>query len=284
MLQTLTGNIWTHKTVVDYSQLLSIGPNVTLNENITTNSGGGNYHISTPTPINLTGMTAVCISGGSHVGETAVVSAYTPNTSVIAFSPDFSPTLDTTCVIQFQQWHSYSDIFLFGIPANHIIVGTKITTLTSFNAGTEVSSGQPNRVFVVIGESNLFPVPINGGDLICTSIHSTYGISNLTVPVGTDNTYEYGSFRWFTTSAPGTATYARNALPPGTVGSPLTTGSYCAPTRLEARDIIARFCILDWEDNSDQLSQNVLKLESEWNFNSNVTAGTVEIAVQYMAI
>lgn len=276
MLQTITGNIWTHKVVVDFTQLQTGSPDIVLNESITTNSGGGNYHISTPTPINLTGMTATVITG-TGIGETATVDSYTPNTSVIHFSPDFSPTtLDTTSVIQFTRYNSYRDIFLFGIPANHIIVSTKLTTLISFNAGMLMSD--QNSVYVFIGDGDMFPTPINAHDTLVTSIYGTYGVSNLTIPTGSGDSYEYGTFRWFTVSAPGDVTYARNPLP----GNP-TTGSYCVPHRLDARDLFCRFCIFDVTDNS-YLSSNVPGMNLNWNFNSNVTSGTVEIAVQYMVV
>jgi len=75
------------------------------------------------------------------------------------------------------------------------------------------------------------------------------------------------------------------------LGSPSSTlGSYCVPTRLDARDITARFCILDYLDwqftspGNDFAAHNQARFESEWNFNNNVTSGTVEISVQYMSI
>ena len=276
MLQTITGNIWTHKVVVDFTQLQTGSPDIVLNESITTNSGGGNYHISTPTPINLTGMTATVISGAGF-GQTATVGSYTPNASVIYFHPDFSPTaLDTTSVIQFTRYNSYKDIFLFGLPANHIIVSTKLTTLVTFNAG--MLDTNQNSVYAFIGDGAMFPVPINAHDTLVTSIHGTYGVSNLTIPTGSDATYEYGTFRWFTVSAPGDVTYARNPLP----GNP-TTGAYCVPSRIDARDLFCRFCILDVNDNT-YLASDVPGLNLNWNFNSNVTSGVVELAVQYMAI
>jgi hypothetical protein len=275
MLQTLTGNIWTHKAVFDYTALQSGSPDFLLNESIVTNSTGGNYYISTPTPVNLSGMTATVISG-TGLGETATVgpSGYTPNTSVIYFPHDFSPTLDTTSVIQFQRYSSYKDIGLFALPTNHMITSVKITTLVSYNAGLHF--GQQNNVYVFIGDT--FPTPINHGDTVVTSIHGTYGVSNLTVPTGSDETYEYGSFRWFTVSSPGAATYARNLLSGNT-----NTGSYCIPTRVDGPQLYARFCIFDYTDNS-YLTSDVPKLNTNWNFNSNVTSGVAEIAIQYMAI
>jgi hypothetical protein len=222
------------------------------------------------------------VVSGTGSGSTNTVSDYVGSTQIFTTTTPWN--IDTTSTVSLTQYSSFKDIFLFGLPANHIIVSTKISTLTSFSAGVDVTSSYPNRVFVVLGEEDLFPLPEQAEDIICTSINSTYGIANLTIPAGVGDTYQYGSFLWFTTSAPGTATYARNALPPGTISSPLTIGAYCVPTRLDAHDIIARFCILDWGDNSDQLAQNILKLETEWNFNSNVTSGAVEITIQYMAI
>lgn len=227
-----------------------------------------------------TGMDLRVISG-TGTGNTNTVSGYQGSTNTFTVTNPW--VLDETSVVSLTEYNSFTDIFIVGIPANHIIVDTKITTLTTFNAGLD-SSGNQNRVFVVIGDSSILPAtPTTEETVICSNINGSYGIGNLTIPVGTDETYDYGSFRWFTTSAPGTSTYARNALPPGTISSPTTVGSYCVPTRLDARDITARFCILNEGANTD-LSNNIINLETGLNFNTNVTSGVAEIAIQYMVI
>ena len=190
------------------------------------------------------------------------------------FATNFSIPLDNTSVIQFQIWHSYKDVTLVGIPANHIITGVKVFTLASFTMDTTGYS-----VWTYIGNSNLLLTPVNAGDNLLTNVNSTYGMANLTIPSGNDDSYEYGSFRWFTFSAPGGPTYSRNQLP----GNP-TIGSYCLPQRLDAHDVIARFCILS-DTTSNPASPKLLDpIYDNMVFNYNVKAGDVEITVQYTAI
>jgi hypothetical protein len=390
LLPKLTGNIWTHKTVVDYTQLLNAQANFSQQANVVgvTNLSGTNYYTIapnnswsvgagtfivqfTPTAVSSTTLTigssiyftvpgsnadnfftgsTITVMTGAGVGETAVIIGYNGTTRVltlnktlatlpttsdniniyggvnqvgflngvgvqvksgtdigqdgiiatssspdangnvtVTFSPDFSPVLDTTSVLTFAQYYPWKDVLLFGIPANHVIIGTKIVTLSSFNAGN--LGGTPNSVFVFIGDSGVFPAnPSSTETVLVTNLNSTYGMSNLTIPTGAGDSYEYGSFRWFTISGPGTATYPYGRTS-NQLGSPATTyGSYCVPTRLDARDITARFCILDYQDwqytspGNDFAQYNQAKFESEWNFNANVVSGTVEITVQYMSL
>jgi hypothetical protein len=204
MLQTLTGNYWTHKTIVNYQQLQSDNP----------------------------------------------------------------PYLN------------YKDIILVGIPANHMITGVKIVTLSSFTAGE--LSGVPNTVWVLVGNSNIMLTPVSDGNsLIAPALPSTsdmtklYGMGNLTIPAGSGDSYESGSYRWFTTSAPGATTFSRFPVS----GYSTFQGAYCLPQRFDAHDVIARFCICDTTDPPSRP-----QYETEWSFNANVTTGDAEITVQYTAI
>jgi hypothetical protein len=292
LLPTLKGTIWTHKTVVNSSQLLSGSPDFTFTSTV----DGAQFHnatnltLTTSSTNDLTGMTATVIAG-TGLGETAVVQSASPNLKNIVFvSPGFTPTVPNgTSTIQFTQYNPYKDIMLFGIPANHIIVGVKIVTLTSFAAGN--LGGTPNSVFVFVGDSSVFPAsPSSTETVLVNNLNDTYGMSNLTIPTGSGDSYQYGSFRWFTFSGPGNTTYPFNRVS-NQLGSPSSTyGSYCIPKRLDARDIVARFCILDYQDwqysypGNDFAATNQAKFESEWNFNTNVTAGSVEITVQYMSL
>jgi hypothetical protein len=290
LLPTLKGNIWTHKAVIDYTQLFSAQADFSFTANVTSASSHTAFHISPTSTTNMSAMTAT-ITSGTGLGETATVQSYVPNTNnVTLVSPGFQPTSpDATSVVEFTQYNSYKDIMLFGIPANHIIVGVKIVTLSSFSAGS--LDGNPNSVFVFVGDSSAFPInPTSTEQTLVNNLNNTYGMSNLTIPSGSGDSYQYGSFRWFTFSGPGTTTYPYSRTS-NQLGSPSSTlGSYCVPTRLDARDITARFCILDYQDwvatypGNDFAAHNQARLESEWNFNNNVTSGQVEITVQYMSL
>jgi hypothetical protein len=291
LLPKLTGNIWTHKTIVDYTQLLVSSANFTWTANVVTVPAiQRTYYLSSAPNINISNM-SVQVTSGTGLGESTTVQSYNGTTLVV--SPDFSPIQpDTSSVLTFTQYNPWCDITLFGIPANHIIVGVKIVTLASFAAGTLIGNpSYPNSVFVFIGDSSVFPAnPTSTEQTLVSNLNNTYGMSNLTIPNGNNDTYGYGSFRWFTLSGPGTTTYPYGRTS-NQLGSPSTTyGSYCLPTRLDARDITARFCILDYQDwmygvpGNDFAQQNQANFESEWNFNSNVTSGQVEITVQYMSI
>lgn len=277
-LPSVIGNFWTHKSVVSYSQLNSGAPDVMQQFSITAVTQSG-YQLNAPTAINLTGMTATVIAG-TGIGHTAVVSSYIPESTTetdtnltrkIAFLPDFSPRLDTTSIIQFTMYYSYRDIMLFGIPANHIITGVKVSVLSSFLAGSIGSN--PNSVWVYISNYRPLLLPLSYGQSLITDVTETYGMGNLTIPAGTGDAYEYGSFNWFTFSAPGSTTFARNPS-----YSSSTLGSYCLPQRLDAHDIFARFCIIPYgySPGSPSLLNNVPI--------NNLTDGSVELSVQYAPI
>ena len=286
MLQTLVGDTWTHKTIVHAVKLPPPGdsflylkdpnnpdpPTLTLNEQIVTNKGGGTYDILAGTPVNLTGWTGTVVRG-TGTSLQATVGLYTPMATRIYFSPDFSVPLDNTSVIRFTSYHSYKDVMLMGLPANHNILGVKISTISSFVFDTAGYS-----MWVYLGNSNVFTTPTNYGDALVNNLSKTYGMANLTIPSGSGDSYEYGSFRWFTFSAPGGPTYSRNPLP----GNP-TIGSYCLPQRLDAHDVVARFCILN--DTTTTPAHPVLLDPVTDNMAmSNATAGDVEITIQYTAL
>lgn len=379
LLPTLRGNIWTHKTVVDYSQLLSAGADYGFEAFVTVVGSSGHYTVGNVTAgTNMVGMTATVITGLASF-ETSTVTAAVPldnGTVQITVSPDFSTIRPSVSdLIVFVQYFPWKDVLLFGIPANHIVVGTKIVTLSSFSAGSLDSI--PNSVFAFVGDSSVLPAfsgefivqfqpdadtpststtvvfnpniyivipgshangyfvgdtavcrgqtriitayngttrvatinspwvgfvptiadivniygPTNtDGAILVNNLNNTYGMSNLTIPSGSGDSYQYGSFRWFTFSGPGTTTYPYNRTS-NQLGTPTSTyGSYCIPSRLDARDITARFCILDytnWQFTSpgnDFATRNQALFNSKWNFNSNVTSGQVEITVQYMSL
>lgn len=165
---------------------------------------------------------------------------------------------------------SWIDILMLGIPANHMILAVKVTVLTNFVMGTN------NKLMVYIGNSNVFPVPLSNLDseLLVSNTDNCYGMAMITVPSGSDSSYEYGSFRWFTLSSPGTATFEQNAL----IGYPSFPGAKCLPQRFDAHDITARFVMLG-SGNSVVTPQSTPGL-----LLSLGTDGVVEIAVQYCAI
>jgi hypothetical protein len=265
MLQTFAQNHWTNRKVVNYSSLVSNTSTVILNLQVVENRGDGNYIMNSGTPVQLTGMTGTVVSG-SGTGASSIVSAYTPPSTKINFYPDFSVSLDMTSVIQFVWYYSFFDVPLFGIPANHVITGVQINTISSF-----VLNNLPGySLWVYVGNSNILTTPTNDNDGLISDVTKTYGMCNVTIPAGSGDAYEYGSFYWFSFSGPGGPTYSRNSM----YG---TLGSYCLPQRLDAHDVIARFCILSDAGTPAAPVQTGYPL-------STLMAGDVEIAVQYTAI
>jgi hypothetical protein len=288
MLQTLTENVWTHKSVLNYAQLVGTQPDLILDLNILVSLGNKTYQLSRPTQVKLNTCSLTVISG-TGAGQTRIVSNYIPGSNTIQFSQEFHPVLDSTSVIEYTTNYTYEDWTLLGIPANHIITGVKVVTLTGFEAGASEFM-VPNQVALYVGNPSTMVAPFNQGthrmsdetdtyftsdsDLLIGNVYDMYGMGVLTIPEGSGDSYEYGSFRWFTLSTPGSATYSRNQLP----GNP-TNGAHCLPKRLDAHDVIARFCLLGETNNLvHPIQVNAL------SFADNVTAGEVEITVQYMAI
>jgi len=147
-------------------------------------------------------------------------------------------------ITDFTNTAPYQDFMLFGIPANHMILGVKVTVLVNFDAANS------NTAMLYVGNSSVFPA--NPTSTFVTNVHDCYGVGNLTIPSGSDATYEYGSFRWFTVSTPGST----NTISP----------AYCLPKRMDAHDIIARVVVTGGNNVSQML------------------AGMVDITVQYGAI
>jgi hypothetical protein len=143
----------------------------------------------------------------------------------------------------FTSTNTWQDFLLFGIPANHIIVGCKIVTLENFDAGTS------NNVVVYVAEPNNLP---SSGSPYVTNVNNCYGRGLLTVPSGSDDTYEYGSFRWFSFAAPGSNVNINLAQ--------------CLPQRTDAHDVMLRATVMG--------GPNI----------SQVVGGVVEITTQYMAL
>jgi hypothetical protein len=139
----------------------------------------------------------------------------------------------------------YQDFILFGLPAKHMIQAVKATVLVNFSA-----PGLSSAV-LYIGHPGVFPA--NPTVTFVTNVHDCYGYGNLLIPTGSDDSYEYGSFRWFTISSPGST----NTISP----------AYCLPQRTDAHDVIARVVITGI--NNVKINQ--------------FTAGAVEIATQYGA-
>jgi len=170
---------------------------------------------------------------------------------------------------------SYRDVFLFGLPANHIVLAVKIMTLTSFYVG---DGPDHQALCVYVGNTRNFDTPSGQGDMLLTETtpNNTYGMANVTVPSGGTDYYQYGSLLWFTISAPGQATYSRGSG--GYYGT--GWGSRCVPQRLDAHDVIARFAILNITDSILLPVSN----EDQWNLNDDLTSGEVEIAIQYTLV
>lgn len=270
-LNLLTGTtIWTHKNFIDYTQLQSGSPDISVQQTVVSAT-------STTFTFNVAGLSGVnnfynncmiSVISGTGTGQTGrVITAYNGSTGVFTISNAWQTTPDNTSLISLTRFNSYKDILLFGIPANALILANKITTLSNFTAGDN------NTVLVYVGNSNVFLTPTIGSPNLLTNVHNTYGMASITIGSG-DQTYQYGSFRWFTISAPGTATFARNQLP----GNP-TSGSFCLPQRTDAHDIIARFAIL-----GSLNSPATPAFDTALSFNSNLTAGQIEIATQFIIL
>ena len=287
-------NSWT----LDANSVISIfRPFMTATTPVSSTVGTSNSFVFTGTVTSMSGPVTLSanadnyngyglrVLSGKGAGLTNSVVGYSGSTGnpTYTFTTQNPWSVDTTSVIAVDSYSSFKDIALFGLPANHMILAVKIEILSSFTAGNY--QGYPNSVYVFVTNSNNLLSPEAGDDKLLTDVRKTYGMANLTVPAGNGDAYEYGSFHWFTLSAPGTQTYTRrnNTGVAGT-GNP-TTGSLCLPQRLDAHDVIARFCILDYQDNSDlsDVSKGP-EMETEWNFNSNVTTGSVEITVQYTSV
>jgi len=124
-----------------------------------------------------------------------------------------------------------------------MILCVKIVTLENFDAGTT------NNVVVYVSEPSNLPV---SGSPFVTNVNNCYGRGLLTVPLGSDDTYEYGSFRWFSLATPGSNININQAL--------------CLPQRTDAHDVMLRATVMG--------GPNI----------SQVVGGVVEITTQYMAI
>lgn len=141
----------------------------------------------------------------------------------------------------------YQDFVLLGIPKNHVVLGVKTTVLVNFNVGAGITA-----VMYVGHNGVVTPSPTSPNYV--TNVNNCYGYANLTIPAGVDATYQYGSFRWFNFSSPGST----NAI----------STAYCLPQRTDAHDIIARIVVTQTSGVSV----------------SSILAGAVDITVQYGAI
>lgn len=137
----------------------------------------------------------------------------------------------------------YQDYTVFGIPANYIVLGVKVTVLVNFNFATG------NTATLYVGNSSVFP----SSDTV-SSVNNCYGMGDLVVPSGSGDSYQYGSFRWFKMSSPGSCHTISDA--------------FCLPQRTDAHDVIARIIV------SGQPSRAI----------NLCSVGTVEITTQYGAI
>lgn len=134
----------------------------------------------------------------------------------------------------------FQDFTILGIPANHMILGVKMSILVNFDPGAS------NTATMYVGEASNFPaVPTP----YVTDISKCYGVVDLVIPSGSDDSYEYGSFRWFRLSTPG----SNSTISP----------AYCLPQRTDAHDVIARVVISGGHNVSQML------------------AGAIEITTQY---
>ena len=172
--------------------------------------------------------------------------------------------------------HSYLDMLVCGIPANHIIVSIKVEVLTNFYAAG-------NSVYVYVTEPDVLTAPINNttSHPLLTGVSDTYGMALLTIPSGSGSSYEYGTFRWFSMSSPGTSTFAKYGL----AGNP-TNGSLCIPKRFDAHDVMARFCIMvgTGMPGSPVTAYTTIAGTVTPLALSTVNTGQCEITVQYMSV
>ncbi len=123
----------------------------------------------------------------------------------------------------------------------------KTTVLVNFNVGAGITAT------LYVGHAGVvMPSPVSPNYV--TDINDCYGTANLTIPSGVDASYQYGSFRWFNFSSPGSTEAISQA--------------YCLPSRTDAHDVIARVVVTQTGGVSV----------------SSILAGAVEIAVQYGAI
>ena len=143
----------------------------------------------------------------------------------------------------------HQDFHLFGIPKGHYILGVKIVVLVNFDVG--VGTGAT----LYVGNTDVFPTP--GAGYLATfvsDVNDCYGVKALKIPSGSDDTYQYGSFRWFSFSSPGS--------------SYTTSTAFCLPQRTDAHDVLARVVVEG--SASASISQFI--------------TGAVEITTQYTAI
>lgn len=270
LLPTFTQKNWIHKTVINYTDLQSGSPDVSvpsLSIGTVTSSTFKYLVIQSNQDDYFKGAT-VSVDSGTGASQTRVVTAYNGTSGVFSISPAWTTTPDGTSSISLSRYNSYKDIILFGLPANYLITGVKVATLTSFNAGLN------NNVFVYVANSNVIRV-LDASPNLLTDVHKCYGMGVLTIPSGSGDSYEYGSFRWFSLSSPGASTYDRASILPGNP----TAGAYCQPQRFDAHDVIGRFCILS---NSDTPATPIL--DTNLSFNGSVTTGAVEISIVYTSI
>jgi hypothetical protein len=150
----------------------------------------------------------------------------------------------------------YQDFMLFGMPANHLIVGVKIVTLVSFVAGANIST------HVYLGTPVSLPASPQPGAVDTSNFFGQANLSPLlNSPSNPDSTYNYGSFRWFMVAAPGSVVNRTNR-----------SNSKCLPVSFGAQDIVARFFVQNSDVNAAVPTIN------------QIGSGSVEITVQYMAI
>lgn len=140
----------------------------------------------------------------------------------------------------------YQDYTLLSIPANHMVLGVKISLLVNFDVGAGIVANM-----YVGNQSVIIPSPVSPNYV--TNVNDCFGKLTLTVPNGIDPTYQYGSFRWFNFSSPGST----NAI----------STAYCVPKTTAAQDIIARIVVTQTSGVSV----------------SDVLAGAVEITTHYGA-
>lgn len=150
-------------------------------------------------------------------------------------------------IVHFTADAFHQDFVLFGLPANHMILGVKIVVIENFEPGLG------NNLVLYVGEPNVFPVPDGSpsGNFV-TNVADCYGVHTIKVPAGADATYQYGSFRWFSLSAPGSN----------------VSSARCLPRRTDAHDVIARVVVSG--NNSPRID--------------TISTGVVEITTQYIAI
>lgn len=151
----------------------------------------------------------------------------------------------TNSIEHFTDNATYQDFTILGIPAGHIVTGVKVTVLVNFVA-TNLSTA-----VIYIGHPGVFPASPTTNYV--TNVSECYGYANMVIPSGSGDSYQYGSFRWFSFSSPGST----DTISP----------AYCLPQRLDAHDIQARVVV----------TGTGVKVQ-------HFTAGALEINVEYGAI